>query len=233
MIVAKLLGIIRNFYGDRVPLFPIWLPYDWRSISWIYVGTMTYQFIAISFQVIGYAANQLFGPLTFCMMIAHTQILKNKLRSIGQNREKSLEDNHKELIDKIVTFQMTTQFMLSSLQLTMTIVLTIYFTTSFQATMYAGLYVLNIVISEVLFACWFGEQLKSETDEFTNAYYDMNWIDQSPKFKKDLLMLMQRSQMNFEMMAGFMAINLKSFVSILRFAYSASLILRNMKNRGV
>ncbi|XP_055382204.1 odorant receptor 2a-like [Condylostylus longicornis] len=241
MVLAKVLGCIRSFYGERVPLFPIWVPYDWRTESWVYIATITYQFIAITLQVIGYAANQLFGPISLCMMIAHTQILKNRLRNIGYNRVKSLESNHKELIQcakmfnilysKIVTLQMTTQFMLSSLQLTMTIVLTIYFTNDFAATMYAGLYVLNTIVSELLLSCWYGEKLKSETEGFTDAYYDMNWIDQSPKFKKDLLMLMQRSQISFDMVAGLMAINLRSFVLILRFAYSASLILSNMKNR--
>lgn len=66
-------------------------------------------------------------------------------------------------------------------------------------------------------SCYYGQELMYETSFITDAIYSYmcNWIEQSPQFKKILIMFMQMTQRQMVIKVGGIAVvNLSSFMSV-------------------
>ncbi|CAD7089112.1 unnamed protein product [Hermetia illucens] len=81
--------------------FDIWLPYDYRSQSWLYWITFAFQysfFITLSNENV---AHDLIGPLYFILLNRHLEIILDRIEKVGWDKEKTQEENYQDFIDCI------------------------------------------------------------------------------------------------------------------------------------
>ncbi|XP_005187291.1 odorant receptor 2a-like [Musca domestica] len=82
---------------------------------------------------------------------------------------------------------------------------------------------------EILILCYFGDLYCRANDFLIDAIYDCNWIDKDERFKKALLLLLQRSQQADCLKAGnLIPVRLPTFVKIMKTAYSAFTVLNEV-----
>lgn len=71
------------------------------------------------------------------------------------------------------------------------------------------------VTFEILILCYYGDLYCRANEFLIDAIYDCNWMDRDERFKKALLLLLQRSQQTNCLRAGnFIPIRLPTFVKV-------------------
>lgn len=71
------------------------------------------------------------------------------------------------------------------------------------------------ILMETFPICYFGSVLMEHTNQLTFALYNCNWMEQDQKFRKTLIVFMERSQRTNVFLAGCMIpITLQTFISV-------------------
>ena len=83
------------------------------------------------------------------------------------------------------------------------------------------------VFVELTIPCVVADNLRHESENLQNKIYSCNWLDQSVKFKKMLLMILRRSQEPMVVMsAGFVPCSLNTLWWIEKFIYSVYVLFK-------
>ncbi|KAJ3666961.1 hypothetical protein Zmor_002379 [Zophobas morio] len=87
---------------------------------------------------------------------------------------------------------------------------------------------LIVLLVQIYFYCYYGTVLYEESDSLTNADYIGNWYDYDAESKKDLILLLERSQRPIVVTAGkILDLSVTTFTTILRRSYSLLAVLKN------
>ncbi|XP_063912022.1 odorant receptor Or1-like [Zophobas morio] len=87
---------------------------------------------------------------------------------------------------------------------------------------------LTILLVQIYFYCYYGTILYEESNSIINAVYMGNWYDYDAESKRDLILLMERSQRPIVVTAGkILDLSVTTFTTILRRSYSLLAVLKN------
>ncbi|XP_055902149.1 odorant receptor 2a [Eupeodes corollae] len=232
--------------SDKSLLFPAWFPLDWRNSTLQYSIVLVYQFFGLVVQAIQDVANDSYPSAYLCILTGHLRALALRVKKIGK-KGNDLEANYAKLIECIrdhqailelhVTIQgiistaCLAQFICSGLvQCTVGIyVLFIIGKNEISSLMLSGIFFFAVTL-ESFVICYFGHNLKQESEDLTNAIYDCNWTNQLPKFKKTLLFFMMRTHKHNVILAGnYIPVDFPTFVMIMKYSYSVFTLLVRLK----
>ncbi|CAG9132303.1 unnamed protein product [Plutella xylostella] len=89
-----------------------------------------------------------------------------------------------------------------------------------------------IMAIEIFTPGYLGTQLEHESERTTSAVYECDWMDRSPRFKRNMMLLVERANTSVELTALTMfPLSLETFVSIMKGAYSCFTLVRAMNGR--
>ncbi|XP_037916219.1 odorant receptor 33a-like isoform X9 [Hermetia illucens] len=202
-LVVNALFVIQAAFSHREHLaFPVWVPYDWTTNSFLFWMTWLYQAIAQFIFCVQQAANDVTGPIYLSVLTTHLRCIMGRIENLRHDPKKTDLENCKDLIDCIEDHRLIMD-VFEILQGTVS------YTILFQ------------FIVEILPCCYFSNEFMSSTDEFVTAIYSTDWTDQGPEFKKLMIIFMEMTQQTKVIIAGkIIPVTLATFVSIMKISYS-------------
>ncbi|XP_035718468.1 odorant receptor 46a-like [Vespa mandarinia] len=214
--------------------FQVWLPFD-STTPVIYYLTYTQQMLGMTLAgFLNVALDSLICGI-FIHICCQIKILENRLMKIS-NEQKALLKlcvRHHECIykfadkvNKIFGVIMFIQFFGS----TMTVSFTLYQLTKISSTSveYAkmSLYMYCMLIQIYLY-CWYGNLVTLKSKEIINKIFEINWTILDNSIKTSLLIMMNRTMNPISLVVmKIFSLNLDSFISIIKTAYSAYNLLQ-------
>ncbi|CAD7086938.1 unnamed protein product [Hermetia illucens] len=233
------------FAKERQLLCAIWLPFDWRlSRGWFWLA-FTYETLGLYLLICISVPNDCYAPMYLMILNGHFQNLVSRIESIG-NKNQTGDQAKKELIECIRLHEIITeisniiapaisktlflQFLIAALALGISVVNIVYFIDDlFKAGKFLTL--VFVIFLHMFPCCYYGNKYSENNGKILNALYSCHWINQDEKFKKTLIIFMEFNHATRYFWAGkIIPINLATFVSITKFAYTLVTFLNNMKN---
>ncbi|KAM7343789.1 odorant receptor 59a-like [Cochliomyia hominivorax] len=222
-----------------------WTPFDW-SVSWRnYYIVLSYQFFCVFIQILQNFANDSFSPKALCALSGHIQLLYKRVARIGYDRSMSTMDNELELnhcvahqkklfelfdiIQEIISWPMFFQFFVSLTNLGVAMVSLLFFVTNIIYRIYYIVYFLGMIM-QVFPVCYYGSDFVILFEKLHYAIFSCNWIEQSQRFKRHMMLFTERSLKKTMAMAGGMfPIHLTTFFVTIKGAYSMFAVIITMK----
>ncbi|KAH8292856.1 hypothetical protein KR044_001175, partial [Drosophila immigrans] len=240
---------------ERQLLYPAWFGIDWKRSNVVYVLIYMYQLFGLIIQAIQDCANDSYPPAYLCILIGHMRALELRIRRIGYpspvphirfDRRAYERAAYYELrdciedyvlilrlhliIQKILSVACLAQFMCSAaVQCTVAMHFLYVADSKDLSAMILSLVFFSAVTLEVFIICYFGDRMRSQSEELLNAFYACNWTDQSRRFKRNLIFTLVRTQRpSYILAGGYIAVTLETFLQVqLLPSPNSSLIIRS------
>nr|QNL14991.1 olfactory receptor 47 [Aulacocentrum confusum] len=128
-------------------------------------------------------------------------------------------------VNDIFSFTIFTQFLLSSVILTVTI--KTLSSLSLMSSKFASIVsYLSCMLGQIFFFCWYGNEVSLESSGITSAVYEGDWLTYSLKTRKNLLIFMARTIYPIVFTSGhIVTLTVASFNSLIKMSYSAYNVL--------
>ncbi|XP_037916503.1 odorant receptor 33a-like isoform X1 [Hermetia illucens] len=227
-------------HGTRLG-FETWFPYDWRKSAlrfWISLSIQSSFQILLSMQNV---ANDFLVPWYLSVVSAHLQIVMDRFAIIHHDPEKTEEESfqdfiqcladHRSIMDIFEIIQNTLSFTIFFQFITSILVFStsgvIYFRFSLSLAETVAVFILMLaVITEILPSCYYSDKFMEKTDQMVFMIYSSNWMDLSPRFRKNLIIFMQMTQKKKVILVGKqIPITLATFMSVMKAMYTMLMIL--------
>ncbi|XP_055843071.1 odorant receptor 2a-like [Episyrphus balteatus] len=196
-------------------------------------------------QIIQNTANDVFSPVSINLLNGQIRVLCMRVARIGKDKRKTQDDNYTELklcindhrniislfdiIKPTISQTVLVQLIITGAVLCLTVFSYLKFNHDSIGQLIMTVIDMLTILSVSFPVCYFGNSLLEESDRLTTAIYNCNWMDQTLKFQKTLIIFMQRSQIeNILNAGGLVRINLQTFIAILRFSFSMFTVLTQM-----
>ncbi|XP_063827150.1 odorant receptor 94b-like [Ostrinia nubilalis] len=89
---------------------------------------------------------------------------------------------------------------------------------------------ITCILTELFLYCYYGNEVTVESDRMVEAVYAMEWLHAPLRFKRSLVLLMERAKRPLRPAAGLIIpLSLNTFVTILRSSYTFYAVLRQTK----
>ncbi|XP_067633306.1 odorant receptor 59a-like [Eurosta solidaginis] len=239
-VTAELMFIFRN---DHNLLYPAWFPFDWRATEVAYYLAHLYQIIGFAYQVLQNFVNDFFPATALALLSAHIKLLGIRVSEIGYAK-KSLNENEKELvlciedqeklykmlntIQDIISLPMFLQFTVTAFNICISMAALLFFVDALFDRLYYFAYFISMPL-EIFPTCYYGTAFQSNLDNLHIAMYSCNWVDQTQKFRKHMILFCERSLKQHRVIAGgIVPIHLDTFVSTCKGAYSLLAVITKM-----
>ncbi|KAM7349106.1 odorant receptor 7a-like [Cochliomyia hominivorax] len=227
------------------PPYSLYLPYiNWRNSRWEFFIASFIEFLLMDAACFQQVANDSYAAVYVCILRAHVNILRLRIRKLGSDVSKSLEENenelkmcikdHKNLIDlykiiyPVISATIFLQFTNTAGILGITLINILIFAKGYSSIIASCFYVLAVVV-EIFPLCYYANCLMYDSDLLSVEIFHSNWMKQNTRYRKMLIFFIQRSQQTMELMAGKMfPINLNSFISIAKFSFSLYTLIKKM-----
>ncbi|XP_033149207.1 LOW QUALITY PROTEIN: odorant receptor 59a [Drosophila busckii] len=212
------------FQEERKLLYPGWFPYDWHNSTLNFNLTNIYQFAAMTFAILESYVNDSIPAVMLCLISAHTKMLYKRIADIGttlksdteleqQLAETELEaciTDHKHLlelfqtVESFISWPMFIQFVASALNICISIAALLFFVTEPMARAYFFFYALAMPM-QIFLTCYYGTDSVLWFGKLPYAAFSCNWVTQSRSFKRKLMLFVERSLKNSELLQGGMS----------------------------
>ncbi|TMW43587.1 hypothetical protein DOY81_011333, partial [Sarcophaga bullata] len=212
--------------------------YMFCAIGFAYIGWANHKLpysawfptSAVIFTVFQNGNNDLYPLCYLTLTIAHFETLAERIKRIGYvSGPNTIEENVEELkrcimdhkyllcyfdyIRSAISATLFLQFFITGFVLCLTAINMIAFNRDLTEQFFAMLYLL-IILFQVFPCCWYVNSLMETSSKLTTAMYSCNWMDQNQKFRKILIIFMQRSQKTNTILAGNLApVSLQTFLA--------------------
>lgn len=223
---------------DRELLYPAWFGVDWMHSTRNYVLINIYQLFGLIVQAIQNCASDSYPPAFLCLLTGHMRALELRVRRIGCRTKKSnkgqtyeawREEVYQELIEcirdlarvhrlreiiqRVISVPCMAQFVCSAaVQCTVAMHFLYVADDHDHTAMIISIVFFSAVTLEVFVICYFGDRMRTQSEALCDAFYDCNWIEQLPKFKRELLFTLARTQRPSLIYAGnYIALSLETF----------------------
>ncbi|XP_016995755.2 odorant receptor 2a [Drosophila takahashii] len=243
---------------DRELLYPAWFGLDWMHSTRNYVLINIYQLFGLAVQAIQNCASDSYPPAFLCLLTGHMRALELRVRRIGYRdardrehfpgdyevwQEQSYEQliecirdlrrvhRLRRIIQRILAVPCMAQFACSAAVQCTVAMHFLYMADDHDLTaMIISIVFFTAVTLEVFVICFFGDRMRTQSEALCDAFYACNWVDQLPKFKRELLFTLARTQRPSLIFAGnYIALSLETFEQVMRFTYSAFTLLLRAK----
>ncbi|XP_053989651.1 odorant receptor Or1-like isoform X2 [Hylaeus volcanicus] len=215
--------------NPRKLAYRIWLPYNYSSPV-VYTVTFVWEAVGmIMAAFINVGSDSLFSGLLihiYCLFEIFEHRLKKGVNEPGTYSLKECVRLHKHIYKfaEMVNEEFKTIMMMQFLVSTLALCSELYRLTQrkvdsqyIEIVTYA-----TCVVMQLLFFCWYGNEVRLKSLEISDMIYESNWMSLDPDAKKILLTIMIRSTSPIEFSsAQIFSMNLNSFMTIMKMAYSA------------
>ncbi|KAH8387306.1 hypothetical protein KR093_006191, partial [Drosophila rubida] len=201
--------------GDQELAFPTWHPWDWRSSRRVYLFTVSFQMLGLTVLALMTLNNDTY-PMSYMIMVAgHYRALAVRVALLGHGRE-SRAAAYEQLIGCIEDHK-TVLLLVATIQQTMSTVIFYQFasTACSMCTLAFYLFFVKVSLSKLLHLCFMfvgivletfiicyaSEEVVLGAEQLVQAIYDCNWLQQSVKFKRTMLLMLNRSQRPVQIVA--------------------------------
>ncbi|XP_043285610.1 odorant receptor 46a-like [Venturia canescens] len=240
-VIAVTIGSFLENVSQRTLPFPAWLPFDYTS-KWGFWIAFLHQIVAHGIgATIGGIHDALFHGLMI-QVCAKLNILKYRLRSIPQmiEHKKSRESiaisereeirtcvrQHQEIhkfvkrSNEVFSIVMFIQFSVSAFVICMSTYMLSKMTMHSAGFTFLIVYV-SCMIVQIFLLCWYGNEVITESMDVSNAIYDMDWNSLGSSTKKDLRLMMTRTNYRLQYTSGHVIVlSLDSYNRLMKLTYS-------------
>nr|UZH23372.1 odorant receptor 59a1 [Anastrepha ludens] len=239
-VTAELMFIFRN---EHNLLYPAWFPFDWRANELKFYAAHLYQIVGISYQLLQNFVNDCLPTMALAVLSAHIKLLGIRVSQIGY-AEQNLDANEEELlrcikdqeqlynmlntIQGIISLPMFLQFTLTAFNICLAMAALFFFADAPFARLYYLAYFLAMPL-EIFPTCYYGTYFQLLFDKLHIEMYSSNWVEQTQKFRKHMILFCERSLKQHTVMAGgIVRVHLDTFVSTCKGAYSLLAVIMKM-----
>ncbi|RLZ02264.1 Odorant receptor 41 [Cephus cinctus] len=239
--------LVINDIEKRVLPNRAWYPYDLSSLTLFWL-TYVHQSFALASAAFINVANDTFIPGLMIQNCAQLEILEHRVEKLiiltrSKKTENETKKEYKEILEKCILYHnriikitkiiekifdpvIFVQFLVTVLTLCSSV---------FQLSRHSILSVeiirlilyLICMLFQLFFYCHHGNQLLLKSVEVGNDLYKMDWLSLSPSRRKDLLMIMIRTNKPIQLtLGGIITLSLSAYMSILKASYSAFNLLQ-------
>ncbi|XP_049317254.1 odorant receptor 33b-like [Bactrocera dorsalis] len=230
---------------ERRLMYPAWLPFQWDANTFSYCAAVIYQIAGVTIQIVQNLANDIYPPMSLCIIAGHVHLLSLRVAKVGVDAKKSKEQHSHALIEciedhkKLVRiFQLTqdtlsqpqlAQFISSGLNMCIVLFYLIFYVENVFAYIYYAVYFVSMAI-ELLPSCFYGSMLIYEFQQLPSAIFKCSWLGQSREFHQNQRIFVQLSMKEIVPLAGgVIGIQLNSFLGTCKMAYSLYTVCNRMK----
>ncbi|XP_063925610.1 odorant receptor Or1-like [Zophobas morio] len=220
--------------------FVAWYPFDTEN-SLNYHVVYTYQVVCIWYIT---AANINLDSLTYALLMyiwSQCDLLCDDLSKMNgeigfETKFRECVKHHKQIVrfatksNEFFNMLIFGQFATSTLVLALTMFqLSLVHPVSEEA--FTHLSYITGISTQLLLYCWFGNEVEIKSSQIPFALYKSDWFDQPTHVKKNLLIFSVRCQNPIKITAlNLFALSLRTFVAILRTAWSYFAVLYKVNN---
>ncbi|CAD7093151.1 unnamed protein product [Hermetia illucens] len=184
----------------------------------------------------------MYPPICFLLLNAHLKILSQQLLRIGagdlecptQSSIAPFVEYHiailkiYEILDATVSKMFFVELLIASILLCISTTSVLSNSMELSELMFTVAFTFALMF-QILPICVLAHQFQSFSENLADAAYGSNWPDQDRAFRHSILLIMHRSQnCKLILAGGIVPINLPTFLTILRCAYSFSAIYSMM-----
>ncbi|CAG4984530.1 unnamed protein product [Colias eurytheme] len=236
--------------------FKIWMPVDPEKSPHYEIGYV-YQMISIYISALLFFAVDSTALSMIIFGCAELEIIIDKvkkLQSIPMSMRlkedvcKQMENENNKLLNECIqqhqavvkfiemvenTYHANIFFQLSgTVGIICIIGLRITITEPSSVQFYSMLNYMVTMLSQLFLYCWCGNELTTKSQELREYLYLCPWYDQNAKFRRSLIIVMERMKRPIIFRAGhYIPLSRPTFVSILRSSYSYFAVLNQTKNK--
>ncbi|KAH8328401.1 hypothetical protein KR067_008904 [Drosophila pandora] len=240
-LVAAISAIITGtaaglFSNERKLLYPAWYPYDVDATPTVFWLTFGYQVVGSSLAILQNLSNDIYPPITFCVVAGHVKLLAMRLSRMGHDGKVSKAEVTKELVQniedhrklmQIIRLMRSTlhlsqlgQFISSGINISVTLINILFFAENHFAITYYVVFFVAMLI-ELFPSCYYGTLMTNEFDKLPYAIFSSKWMEMNKAYCRSLIILMQFTVAEVEIKAGGMVvIGMNAFFATVRMAYS-------------
>ncbi|XP_017465327.1 PREDICTED: odorant receptor 2a-like [Rhagoletis zephyria] len=225
LLVYGLLGVMSH----KLP-FEGWLPFDWQHSRGAYTLACTLQMFCFCSQVTNAVCIDTYSVTYLALLVAHLRVLNARIERIGNCNTRTETDLYGELIACVqdhrecmcyyncirpaISGTLFVQFLSTALGLCAPAIAFVGGDFDLFQLLKFIIFFFAIII-EVAPCCWFMDEVMAEMRQLTTALFSCSWYEQSPRFRRDLIIFMQRSQKEDKIIAGnITAVSLETFRSV-------------------
>ncbi|XP_055910533.1 odorant receptor 2a-like [Eupeodes corollae] len=243
------LSFLQYFVSSLVknrPFMEGWLSWYSSSSRAHYIISLAVQVLPIMVQMVQNTASDAFPPVSINLLNGQIRALCMRVARIGNDTSKTLDENYTELklcindhrniislfnnIKPTISQTVLVQLIITGNVLCLTVFFFLKFNHGSIGQLLATIFNMLATLTVSLPVCYFGNSLMEETRGLTTAIYKCNWIDQTIKFRKTLIIFMQHSQREHIINAGgLITINLQTFIAIIRYSFSLFTLLERIE----
>ncbi|XP_017041895.1 putative odorant receptor 19b [Drosophila ficusphila] len=249
--VVVTLGILSvAMASERTLVYPTWIPWNWKDSSRsVYLATVVYHITALittNLLVISVFTY----PGTYLILVsAHTKALAFRVARLGRGRPRPPEQVEEQLVGCIRDHHVILHLFKSLEQsISLTCFLQFLCTASAQCAisyflMFQEVRIMTFInmlgllfafTSETLLLCFTAEILAQEGEGLLAAVYSCNWLDQSLRFRRMLVMMLMRCQKPMTLVSQkTVPINFKTFMMMIKGAYTMLTLLNEMRKKSL
>uniref|UniRef100_A0A5H2X4H2 Odorant receptor n=1 Tax=Bactrocera latifrons TaxID=174628 RepID=A0A5H2X4H2_BACLA len=223
--------------------YPAWFPFDWRASDLKFYVAHSYQFVGVSYQLLQNFVNDFLPTMGLALLSAHIKLLGIRVSQIGYATE-SLAANEEELlccikdqkqlynmlnvIQNIMSLPMFLQFAVTAVNICLSLAALLFYVDAPFDRLYFVSYLIAVPL-EIFPICYYGTTFQLLFDKLHVEMFCSNWVEQTQKFRKNMVIFCERSLKSHTAMAGgIVRINLDTFVSICKTAYSLLAVIMKM-----
>lgn len=236
-------GISILMYSEKRLFYPAYLPFNWKANDFLFLIAICYQYFAWSLQVYENLFVDTFAGIVIHLLSSHLEVLSLRISKIGHEGESPDESHaklkeaikdHKTLLEmfKIVQDAISPglfgQFLVTVVNVVTCILLVFFFVTDIYQQAYFVVITIAYIM-EIWLACYYGSQYLDSAANVHYAIYSSLWYNQTPAFKKDLIIFTENSLKEYTFMAGgLIIVSLESFMGIMKTTYSTFTVFSQM-----
>ncbi|XP_068141445.1 odorant receptor 19a-like [Drosophila tropicalis] len=182
---------------DRILIFPSWIPWDYKKNEKVFLLTSIFNLLGLFMNALCALNNDSY-PVTYLTMVAaHLEALSIRASRIGHNP----------------ISQCAAIFFLA------------YVKTNLSRTLHMIVLIVAIT-NETVFICYAVEVLNQSGEMLSKGIYNCNWLNLSTQFRRDLLIMLMRSQRSTTIMAaGLVTVRLSTIITVIKGSYTLFTLL--------
>ncbi|RZC33681.1 7tm 6 domain containing protein [Asbolus verrucosus] len=215
--------------------FQFWYPYN-TKISPFYEITYLHQVIGLFYSLIAiYNIDMLIAALMI-VIGAQCDILSDELRNFKKSSIISSIIHHQEILifasncNKFINFILLGQFFASSVILSL-VLYRLALDKRLDIKLLTHLLVVVFYTIQIFTYCWFGNEVEVKSNQIPFSVYESDWTNYSLKEKKDVMILILRSQKPIKLSAfNLFYLSLETYIKILRSSWTYLAVLRSINN---
>ncbi|XP_020809189.1 odorant receptor 23a [Drosophila serrata] len=223
------------FRSERSLPFPLWIPFDWKHSMVAYVAVLLFQEVGIFCQVLQNFADDSFPPLALYLISEQCHLLILRISSIGYGSA-SQRDNEKDLVNcikdqndlyrlleltrSLITGPMLIQFIVIAANIALIMFGLVFYVERVQDRVFYMTFLWGVTL-QTYPLCYYGTMMADSFSSLHYAIFCSNWIDQSSRYRSNMLILAERTKQQQLLLAGdILPIHLSTFAAICKGAYS-------------